>query len=105
MLASEGLAAIASRSERVEMRSAEPADCTMVSLGERSSPKTIPAHPFTTDHADLDPVALRRRADDGDKSVFNEIDMADHLARRLQDLADIEFDRFNVRCEAVAVSR
>src|SRR4029077_19889583 len=39
------------------------------------------------------------------KAAFNEIYMADHLARRFKDLAGVEFYHFDAGCEAVAVSR
>ena len=54
--------------------------------------RCCPAHSFITDHADLDPMALGRRPDDGDKSAFNEIDMADDLAGHLKELADIQIN-------------
>ena len=60
-------------------------------------------HAFEAHHADLHAAAALVGADDGNEAALDEVDMADRLARRVEDAADIELHRFEGRTHQAGI--
>ncbi len=60
-------------------------------------------HAFLAYHADLDAMVGLARADDGDETAFDEMDVGDRRTRPFEDLTGLDLDQLKRRLQEVEI--